>query len=189
MPSCNPSPPSSGPDASAPVSAPVASCTPPKPGPAQNGLSEAQFKKECADCRATAKKSMDWNKKMQGEYAKAGADPANKNSDDIEKAVNDSLAAQGITTSVAGTTDTSGNVVVKKSKGPCARVKEKDTEAHEGFHQKTQQSMEAKYGKGTAEFNKHWDDPKEWAQDEVGAYGAGNQFWDEFLKECDAQCP
>jgi len=126
---------------------------------------------------------------MQMEYRKAGNDPANKTLDDVNNAVEKSLTAQGIQTEDAGTTDPSGKITVKPQKGPCARLEDKATLLHEEVHQRHTFELEKKYGKDTREFNAHWYDAKDDANDEINAYQAEIDFWNQFKKECKANCP
>ena len=158
-------------------------------GPVQNGLSQADFCNECKNCKKTADGSIAWAKRMQKEYTKAGNDPANRTLEDVNDAVEKSLAAQGILTETAGTTDESGTITVKKQKGPCARLEEKGTELHEQVHQNHTRDLEKKYGKGTPEFSRHWNDAKDDAHDEVNAYQSEIDFWTQFKKECQICCP
>ncbi len=153
------------------------------------GVSDAEFCRLCKDCGKMADGEIAWDKKMQGEYTKAMNDPNNKTGTDIENALQKSLSGQGIKTVTAGTTDTSGNIKIVPRKDPCAKVSEAGTMAHEKIHQGTQQAMEAKLGKGTPAFNKEWNDAKNWASDEVNAYGAGQKFMEDFKNECKASCP
>jgi hypothetical protein len=159
------------------------------PGPVQGKLPLADFCTECKNCQKNADGNIAWAKKMQVEYAKAGKDPANKTLNDVNDAVDKSLAAQGIKTETAGTTDESGTIVVKKVKGPCARLEERGTEVHEEVHQNHTRDLEKQYGKGTPEFKKHWNDAKDDADDEVNAYQAEIDFWTQFKKECKTCCP
>lgn len=153
------------------------------------GVSDAEFCQLCKDCQQTADDEIASSKAMQEEYRKAGLDPKNKTGGDIEVAVKKSLAAQGYTTTVAGTTDDQGNITITPKKDPCAKISEAATMAHEKVHQTTQKALEKKYGKGTAAFRKAWNNGKNWAQDEVNAYAADQKYMKQFKKECKKSCP
>jgi hypothetical protein len=153
------------------------------------GVSKTEFCQLCKDCQAAADEELDSSKQMQDEYRKAGLDPKNQTGADIEAAVTASLATQGYTTTVVGTTDTSGNITVAPTADPCGKVREAGTMAHEKVHQATQRAMEKKFGKGTPAFKKAWNNGKNWAQDEVNAYAADQKFMKKFKKECKSSCP
>jgi hypothetical protein len=153
------------------------------------GVSDKEFCDLCKKCQGAADDEIAWSKVMQNEYRKAGADPKNKTSTDIEAAVTRSLAAQGYTTTVGGTTDESGNISIAPSADPCAKVLDAATMAHEKVHQATQKALEKKHGTGTAAFKKAWREGKGWAQDDVNAYAADQKFLNDFKKECKAACP
>src|SRR5262249_59875579 len=72
------------------------------------GVSDAEFCELCKNCQGAADEEIESSKFMQSEYRKAGLDPKNKTGADIEAAVTKSLAAQGYTTTVAGTTGSDG---------------------------------------------------------------------------------
>jgi len=148
-------------------------CPPPK-----------KFLEECKKCSTRADANLAWADKMIAEYTKAGNDPSNVTGTDIENAVDASLTAQGIVTSVAGTTDASGNVKVKKQKGPCARLEEAATRAHEDVHANHTKDLQKKLGKNTPAFKKAWNDAKDWAGDEVNAYTAEKKYWEKFKDDC-----
>jgi hypothetical protein len=153
------------------------------------GVSHAEFCELCKKCQGAADEELASSKLMQNEYRKAGADPKNKTGRDIESAVKKSLAAQGYTTTVAGTTDSSGNITVKPTTDPCSKVREAATTAHEKVHQATQKALEKQFGVKTPAFTKAWNDGKNWAQDEVNAYAADQKFMNQFKAECKSSCP
>lgn len=152
-------------------------------------VSKAEFCQLCKDCQGAADDETASSKAMQSEYRKAGKDPKNKTGADIEAAVQSSLAAQGFTTTVLGTTDESGNINIAPTTDPCGKVREAGTMAHEKVHQATQKAMEKKLGKGTPAFKKAWNNGQNWAQDEVNAYAADQKFMKTFKKECKKSCP
>jgi hypothetical protein len=152
------------------------------------GLSHTDFCKLCKNCQGAADEEIGSSKIMQNEYRKAGQDPANATGSDIEAAVAKSLAAQGYTTEVQGTTDADGNIKVEPKADPCAKVREAATMAHEKVHQATQKALEKKFGVKTPEFSKAWNDGKNWAQDEVNAYDADQKFMRKFKAECKVSC-
>lgn len=153
------------------------------------GVSDAEFCTLCKDCVKMADDDIAWSKKMQREYKKAMSDPKNKTGADIEISLQKSLSSQGIGTVTAGTTDTDGNIKITPRKDPCAKISEASTMAHEKVHQATQQAMEKKLGKNTPAFKKEWNNAKNWASDEVNAYGADQKFNEDFKKECKTSCP
>jgi hypothetical protein len=153
------------------------------------GVSDAEFCQLCWNCQQAADDSIESSKLMQNEYRKAGLDPKNKTGTDIENAIQKSLAAQGYTTTVAGTTDASGNIKIVPTTDPCAPVNEGATMAHEKVHQATQKALEKKFGVKTPAFDKAWNNGQNWAQDEVNAYAADQQYMKKFKQECKASCP
>ena len=44
--------------------------------------------------------------------------------------------------------------------------------------------MVKKYGDRTPAFWAAWNDPKNWAEDEIKAYGAGKSFYQDFIDAC-----
>lgn len=153
------------------------------------GVSDADFKTVCKNCIATADDDIAWAQKMQQEYAKAGSNPANKTGADIERDLQQSLAGQGIATTTAGTTDNSGNVVVNPQPGPCGRLEEASTAAHENEHAAHTKSLENQYGKGTQAFHNVWNSASDWWQDEMQAYQKNIDFMKKFKAECNAANP
>ena len=153
------------------------------------GVSDVEFCKLCKDCAKVADSEIKWSKHMQDEYSKAMKDPSNKTARDIENAIARSHASQGIKTTVGGTTDNSGNIKITPRKDPCAKVTEAATMEHEKVHQATQKEMEKRLGKKTPAFNKEWNDAKNWANDDIKAYGADQKFMENFKEECKSSCP
>ncbi|WP_133513279.1 hypothetical protein [Candidatus Thiosymbion oneisti] len=178
-------PPSSESGASPVVGRPVLSC----PGEIQKalGFSDSEFKEKCRKCAGKVADTEIWSsKKMQEEYRKTLKDPNVKTGADVQAEVRKSLASQGYMTVTQGTTDSSGNIKVKKQKGPCAKLKEKATEIHEKVHQDHTKDLEKKHGKGTSAFKKAWNDASDWVQDEINAHAADQKFWNDFKAECKA---
>jgi hypothetical protein len=153
------------------------------------GLSHAEFCKLCKDCQGAADEELESSRFMQNEYQNAGQDPANKTGADIEAAVQKSIAAQGFATTVAGTTDDSGNIQITPRADPCAKLREGATMAHEKVHQNTQKALEKKHGVKTPAFFAAWNNGQNWAQDEVKAYGADQTYVKKFKQECKSSCP
>lgn len=153
------------------------------------GVSDAEFCDLCKKCQGAADEEIASSRFMQNEYKKAGKDARNKTGTDVEAAIQKSIAAQGFTTTVAGTTDTNGNIQIAPTADPCGKVREAATMAHERVHQATQQALEKKYGIKTPAFFKAWNDGKNWANDEVNAYAADQKFMKDFKKECKSSCP
>jgi hypothetical protein len=152
-------------------------------------VSDAEFCKLCKDCQQAADDEIASSEFMQNEYRKAGLDPKNKTGADIEAAVKRSLNKQGLTTTVAGTTDSNGNITIAPKADPCAKVSKGATMAHEKVHQATQKALEKKFGKGTKAFTNAWNNGPNWAQDEVNAYAADQKYMKQFKQECKKSCP
>ena len=110
-------------------------------------------------------------------YGDCGKDAKNKTAADIETCNDAELAKRGYATTVAGTTSESGAVSVTKSPGACGPIRDQGTEVHEAVHKGYQHALEKAVGKGTKAFASHWDNPKEWATDEVNAYTAEIAFY------------
>jgi len=173
---------------STPPSSPVQSC----PGgqiQQRLGISDTEFRDKCRQCAQVANDGIQWARKMQNEYRQTLNDPANVTGDDVENAVDSSLASQGITTSTAGTTDSQGNVTVQRQPGPCGRLKELSTEDHENVHARYQQDLERQHGRNTPAFRRAWNNANNWVNDEVNAYQANIDFWNQFKQECQACGP
>jgi RHS repeat-associated protein len=149
-------------------------------------------------CQAELQSALDWAKKMQSEYKKCGeakaqsGKPLYNTGKDIEKCVDDSLAKQGITTSVGGTTDSSGNVNVNPQPGKCGPLLTKGTELHEGVHSSHVKELLKKFGKWdpktktyieTKEYLEIYNSAKDWWTDDFNSYGAEQPFYNDVIKE------
>jgi len=123
-----------------------------------------------------------WAKKMQAEYTAAGAKKGMKTGQDIEKAVHASLAAQGIGTTVAGSTSSSGTVTVAATSMTKSQpILTRGTEIHEAQHAAHTLALQKKHGGKTAAFHKVWDSADDWWRDEVRSYGAEIPFYNNVI--------
>jgi hypothetical protein len=148
----------------------------------------------CCRCVDAARSNYVWDESQIKRYAKAKENPKNKTGRDIEKDVSDQLEKEGIKTVTAGATSPSGQVMVEESEGPCAAVDKADTVEHEAVHKATRDVLAKKYEdlakrlkvtvEKTAEFQKEWNDAKNWAGDDINAYGAGRDTMGAFLNTC-----
>lgn len=139
----------------------------------------AAGKRSCKDAVSEAAK---FDLKMKVEYEACRGKPGIKNSDDVEACVNGSLAKQGVSTSVGGTTSQSGTVVVNVgAMTQCQPIRVRHHEIHEGVHASTQKKLEKKHGAGTAAMDAAWTEPNGWIDDEKRAYQAGYEFYKEVI--------
>ena len=123
-----------------------------------------------------------WAKKMQAEYTAAGAKPGMKTGSDIEAAVQASLTAQGITTTVAGTTSSSGTVTIAATTMTKAQpILTRGTEIHEAEHAAHTLALQKKFGGKTPAFQKAFDSAADWWTDEVRAYGTEIPFYQKVI--------
>jgi hypothetical protein len=101
------------------------------------------------------------------EYAAAGAQPGVKTGAQVEKAVQDSLAKQGMGVSVAGTTSSSGKITITATTMTKVQpILTRNTEIHESVHAHHVADLKKQYGKGyKAVFN----DAGDWVRDEINA--------------------
>jgi hypothetical protein len=133
-------------------------------------------------CEKDLLEAIAWSKRMQAEYTAAGAKKGMKTGSDIENAVHASLAAQGIGTSVAGSTSSSGTVTVTATAMTKSQpILTRGTEIHEAEHAAHTLALQKKYGGKTAAFQKVWDSAADWWQDEVRAYGAEIPFYQKVI--------
>lgn len=134
-------------------------------------------------CVAAVKAEMDSAIKMRSEYAKCRGKKGIKHANDVENCVHASLAKQGFTTTVAGSTSSSGTVTVAANPmSQCQPIIDRGTEIHEAVHAKTQARLQKKFGAGTPAFDAAWDAADGWIQDEIDAYSAEIPFYKAVLK-------
>jgi hypothetical protein len=132
-------------------------------------------------CTGEIKDALAWAKKMQVEYG-ACRGKGLKTANQVEACVHASLAKQGIGTTVAGSTSSTGTVTVAASPmSQCQPILDRGTEIHESVHHHTQAALQKKHGKGTPAFNKAWEDADNWINDDIKAYGAEIPFYQEVL--------
>jgi hypothetical protein len=111
------------------------------------------------------------------EYAATLADKKVKTGGDVEAAVQASLAKQGLTATVAGTTDASGAITIAPQPVTKAQpIEIRSTEIHEGVHAHHVKWLEKKFGKKTPAFDKAFNDAKDWVADEINARRAEIRF-------------
>ncbi len=139
-------------------------------------------------CVSEIEDASDWAKFMSKLYSDCGKNPKLKTGSDIEACVQGELTKKGISTTVAGTTSSTGTVTVAPTAGVCGPILDRGTEIHEGVHSATQKSLEKKYGKGTPAFHAAWDNAKNWAMDDANAYAAEVPFYSEVLTYLKALC-
>jgi hypothetical protein len=133
-------------------------------------------------CEADLLKAIAWAKKMQGEYTACGSKKGLKTGSDAEACVDASLKAQGITTSVAGSTSATGTVTVAvQAMTKSQPILTRGTEIHEAEHAAHTLALQAKFGGKTAAFQKVWDSADDWWRDEVRAYGSEIPFYEQVI--------
>lgn len=133
-------------------------------------------------CEKEVQDAIDWAKKMQSEYAACGAKKGLKTGNDVENCVQASLAKQGITTTVAGATSSSGSVTITATAmTKCQPILTRGTEIHESEHQAHTLALQKKFGAGTPAFNAAFDSAGDWWRDEVRAYGSEIPFYQKVL--------
>lgn len=104
------------------------------------------------------------------EYAAAGAQPGVKTGAQVERAVKDSLAKQGLGVSVAGTTSSSGAIKITATTMTKAQpILTRNTEIHESVHSHHVADLQKKYGAG---YKKVFNDAADWVRDEINARNA-----------------
>lgn len=148
----------------------------PRSGRAKKILGVDVTKSDCG-CIGRMDEEIDWSRSQVKRYSDCAKDPTNKTGKNIEDCVKAQHVKEGISTSVAGETSSTGVVTVKKQKGPCAAILEKGTAIHEGVHANHQQELEKMFGKGTPAFHAKWDDAQDWAKDEINSYSAEIPFY------------
>jgi hypothetical protein len=120
-----------------------------------------------ASCVKAVEDEMAEAKFFMKEYAAAGAQPGVKTGAQVEKAVQDSLAKQGMGVSVAGTTSSSGKITITATTMTKVQpILTRNTEIHESVHAHHVADLKKQYGKGyKAVFN----DAGDWVRDEINA--------------------
>jgi len=93
--------------------------------------------------------------------------------DELERNVDAALSRRWGGISVAGTTSSSGAVEIADEPNPYLR---NATELHEAVHHATVQEGIARFGEDTPEYNRWFNNPRNWAADEVNAYTAGINY-------------
>ena len=111
------------------------------------------------------------------EYAKAGKKKGVKTGAQVERAVKDSLAAQGMGTAVAGSTSSSGAITITaKPMTKAQPILIRNTEIHESVHSHHVAALQKKLGKGTPGFKAAFNDAADWVSDEINARRAEIDF-------------
>ncbi|HEX7316773.1 MAG TPA: RHS repeat-associated core domain-containing protein [Pyrinomonadaceae bacterium] len=111
-------------------------------------------------------------------YAKAGETA--KSVAELEKMVDEILTPKYGKPKIAGYTTADGKSKVKKDPNP---YRVKATAVHEKVHREAAREGIAKYGKGTKDFNRWWNDPKRFAANEVKAYTADIEYMQRVLQQ------
>ncbi len=135
-----------------------------------------------AGCAQPLRDAMAWAGKMKHEYGACRGKPGVTSGTAVDNCVDASLAAQGIRTQVAGATGSTGAVTITPTPvSQCQPLLDKGTEIHEGVHHATALRMERRYGAGTPALDAAWNNPNNWIDDELKAYGAEIPFYREAL--------
>ena len=109
-------------------------------------------------CRAEIKDAIAWAKKSQAEYAACRGKKGVKTAVDVEACKDASLAKQGITTTVAGSTSSTGVITITPTAmSKCQPILDKGTEIHEAVHDRNRLELARKHGAGTPAFDAAWD--------------------------------
>ena len=134
-------------------------------------------------CTTEIKDEIAWAKKMQAEYAACRGKPGVKTWAVVEACKDASLAKQGITTTTAGSTSSTGVVTITPTAmTKCQPILDKGTEIHEAVHDRTQAKLAKTHGAGPPAFDAAWDAADNWIDDDIAAYGAEIPFYQEVLK-------
>jgi hypothetical protein len=111
------------------------------------------------------------------EYAATLRNKKVKSGADVEKAVEASLAKQGMGIVVAGSTSSTGAISIAPQPMTKAQpILIRTTEIHEGVHQHHVAQLQKTFGKKTAAFDKAFNDAKDWVSDEINARRAEIKF-------------
>jgi len=81
---------------------------------------------------------------------------------------------------VAGTTNSSGDVVINDDPNPYTK---EATRRHEEVHRRTVLGGIERYGRDTPEYNSWFNNPRNWAADEVKAYSAEIKYMRQTLRQ------
>ena len=142
-----------------------------------------------AGCEKAIREAIAWARKMAAEYAACRGRKGIRTGDDVENCVDASLGKQGITTSQAGGTSSTGAVTVAaQPMTKCEPIMTRGTEIHEGVHQAHTLALRKKFGAGTPQFQAAWNNAADWISDEINAYGAEIPFYQEVLKAMKTVC-
>jgi hypothetical protein len=159
-----------------------------EPGRSQKKIAGLDVDKSLCGCAKDIPEKIKWSQLQAKLYLACSKDPKNKTGQDVDDCNEAELAKMGITTTVAGTTSSTGVVKVKPVAGSCGPLWQKATEIHEGEHHGHQAALEKAYGKGTPAYAAHWDDPKDWGEDEARAYTAEIPFYQAVLAYLQSIC-
>lgn len=104
------------------------------------------------------------------EYAAALNNPAVKTIADTDRAVIAAMGKQGVSTSRAGSTSSSGRITIVAQ--PMTKVQPiltRSTQIHEGVHNHRRGELKKRFGKDIAKYEAAWDDAKDYVPDEIKA--------------------
>lgn len=124
--------------------------------------------------------TIQFQKDARAAYEKFG--PGAKSVEELEENVNKELAKKYGEIGTAGSTSSSGQVEIKPDPNPYTR---EATARHEEVHKETVEAGIAKYGKDTPGFKQWYNNPQNWAKDEIKAYSAGIAYLEQSLRKMD----
>lgn len=155
-------------------------------------------------CQDEMQEAIDWSRLMQNEYQTCGeqvdssGNTVNTTGAQIEDCVDASLARQGYTTTVAGTTDQDGNVTIAPTVGQCGPLESKGTEIHEGTHSTHVKEILRQNGRldpasgtyqRTPESEAVFNSGEDWWKDDYNAYGSEVPFYEDTIDVLNDICP
>ena len=142
-----------------------------------------------AGCEREVREAIAWARKMAREYAACRGRRGVRTGGDVEACVDASLARQGVTTSTAGSTSSSGTVTITAQPiTKCEPIITRGTEIHEAVHAAHTRALQRRFGAGTPRFQAAFDNASDWISDEINAYRAEIPFYQEVLKAMKKVC-
>lgn len=149
------------------------------PGSSPRKGQRARVKAECAkEAREGAAGAL----LMAKLYARCGQDPRAQDGEDVDRCVAKRLHEKGYEMELAGHTGPDGEVEIIAEGGPCGALHDEAMSAHEAVHARSQKRLARRYGEGTEAFLQAWEDPSAWAKDEVSAYKAEAEVYQDALR-------
>lgn len=122
----------------------------------------------CA-CKPKLQQEIAESQQFMQVYQNCGAKSTVTTGDQVESCVKNHFTNQGVTLSTAGTTSSSGRIRVNPQPGPCGKLLEKHTLAHEQIHSVHTEELKQKHGRRGRAFDAAFNDAKDWAADEVNS--------------------